>query len=112
MVLFIVKAAVAGLLVATVNLVAQRNPSVAGVIVAFPIITLLSIGSLVVDGARLESFDQLLVGILLGLASGTGFVVVVLLGIRATGSLALAMCFGAIAWIVVTVLLQRLEVAR
>ena len=110
--MFLVKAVVAGVLVATVNLVAQRNPSIAGVIVAFPIITLLSIGSLVIDGVQLATIDQLLVGILLGLGSGTAFVVVLLLGIRVTGSLALAMCLGASAWIAVTLLLQKMGLGR
>jgi len=112
MLIFLAKAAVAGCLVAIVNLIAQRNPGVAGLIVAFPTVTLLSVLFLVIDRAPLSTIDELFVGILIGLVAGIAFVAIVIAGLRSTASLPFAMILGGAGWLLVTVFLQRLGIGR
>jgi len=106
-VIFVVKALISGVLVAIVNLIAQRNPTLAGFVVAFPVITLLSVLWLWIDRVPEQSIDAFLLAVVWGLVPTFIFVLAVIAALRAGLPLFGAIGAGVVAWAVCTALLQR-----
>ena len=65
--ILIVKALVSTLIILGVNVVAQRAPTLGGWIASLPIISVLSIMWLLLDGKLTRDISQFLIGVLLGL---------------------------------------------
>lgn len=94
----LVKGVVSGAIIVAVNLVARRNPTLAGVVVGFPTVTLLSVLWLVVDRSRGDTIADFVTGVLWGLIPAFTFVLTIVLALRADVSLALAILSGTIVW--------------
>ena len=109
--LLAVKALVSGGLIVLVNAVAKREPGVAGLIVAFPVITLLSALWLVVDGVPDATLSRFVTGVLWGLIPTFGFVLGIVVSLRGGLPLAGAVGAGAIVWIGLTLVIQRSPIA-
>lgn len=108
--LLVVKALVSGALVALVNVIAKREPGLAGLIVAFPVITLVSAFWLAVDGVPDTTMRQFMTGVLWGLVPTFAFVLGIVMSLRGGLPLAGAVGVGAAAWAALTVVLQRVAV--
>jgi hypothetical protein len=106
-VIFIVKALISGVLVALVNLIAQRNPTLAGFVVAFPVITLLSVLWLWLDRVPEATMDAFLLAVVWGLVPTFIFALALIAAFRLGLPLLGAIAAGAIAWTICTALLQR-----
>ena len=107
----VVKALVSGGLVALVNVVAKREPGLAGLIVAFPVITLVSAFWLAVDGVPDTTMRQFMNGVLWGLLPTFVFVLGIVVSLRAGLPLVGAVGVGAAGWAALTLVLQRAAVA-
>jgi uncharacterized membrane protein (GlpM family) len=105
--LLLLKGLTSGVLVALVNVLARRNPTLGGVIVGFPMITLLSTFWLTIDRAPSRTIEDFLGGVLWGLIPTFVFVVTIVLGLRVPLSLIVSVVAGALAWaIALGVLIQ------
>lgn len=98
MLLLVLKGVVSGIVIVVVNLIARRDPTLAGVIVGFPVVTLLSTLWLTLDGAPSDTIGSFLVGVLWGLIPTFAFVLVIVLALRVGASLPVAIGVGATAW--------------
>ena len=98
MLLLLLKGVVSGIVIIVVNLIARRSPSLAGVIVGFPVLTLLSTFWLVIDGESSETIGTFLTGVLWGLIPTFVFLVVIAVSLRSGVNLPLAIGAGAVAW--------------
>jgi hypothetical protein len=74
----LLKVVISGLVIGGINLVAQRNPGIAGWLAAFPLITFLSLAWLWADGRDNAALGDLVTGVLWGLIP-TGVLLIVLL---------------------------------
>ncbi len=107
MTLLLLKGLTSGALVALVNALARRNPTLGGVIVGFPMITLLSAFWLAIDRAPLRTIEDFFGGVLWGLIPTFMFVLTIVLGLRVPLPLLASVVAGAFAWaIALGVLLQ------
>jgi len=98
MLLLVLKGVVSGLVIVGVNLIARRSPALAGVVVGFPVLTLLSTFWLAVDGEPSDRIETFLIGVLWGLIPTFAFLVVIAVSLRVGGGLPLAIGAGAAAW--------------
>lgn len=105
--LLALKALVSGGLIVLVNVVAKREPGLAGLIVAFPVITLLSALWLVVDGVPDATLSRFMTGVLWGLIPTFAFVLGIVVALRAGLTLAGAVGAGAVIWLGLTLIIQR-----
>jgi uncharacterized membrane protein (GlpM family) len=101
MMLLALKGVVSGVVIVLVNLIARRDPTLAGVIVGFPVVTLLSTFWLALDGAPSATIGSFLVGVLWGLIPTFAFVFVIATALRLGASLPVAIGAGATAWALV-----------
>lgn len=101
MLLLVLKGVVSGIVIVVVNLLAHRSPTLAGVIVGFPVVTLLSTLWLTVDSASNDTISSFLTGVLWGLIPTFAFVFVIVLSLRFGASLPVAIGAGAAAWALV-----------
>ncbi len=105
--LLVVKAVVSGGLVVLVNVIAKRDAGIAGLIVAFPVITLLSAFWLAVDGVPDTTMSAFFTGVLWGLVPTVGFVLGIVLALRGGFPLAGAVGVGVAVWALLTLVIQR-----
>ena len=101
-----IKAVLSGGLVVLVNVIAKRDAGIAGLIVAFPVITLVSAFWLAVDGVSESTMSAFFAGVLWGLVPTFVFVLGIVASLRGGLPLAAAVAVGALAWGVLTLLIQ------
>lgn len=105
--LLIVKAVLSGGLVVLVNVIAKRDAGIAGLIVAFPVVTLVSAFWLAVDGVPDATMSAFFGGVLWGLIPTFVFVLGIVVSLRGGLPLAAAVGVGAVVWAILTLLIQR-----
>lgn len=98
MLLLLLKGVVSGIVIILVNVIARRSPALAGVIVGFPVITLLSTLWLTLDGESSEAIGAFLNGVLWGLIPTFAFVLAIAISLRIGAGLPVAIGVGALAW--------------
>jgi len=96
-----------GGLVVLVNVIAKRDAGIAGLIVAFPVVTLVSAFWLAVDGVPDTTMSAFFGGVLWGLIPTFVFVLGIVMSLRGGLPLAAAVGVGAVAWAILTLLIQR-----
>lgn len=105
--LLALKALASGGVIVLVNVVARREPGLAGLVVAFPAVTLLSALWLAVDRVPDTTMEQFFRGVLWGLLPTFVFVLGIVLSLRAGLPLAGAVGAGALGWGALTLVIQR-----
>lgn len=90
-----------------VNVIAKRDAGIAGLIVAFPVVTLVSAFWLAVDGVPDTTMSAFFGGVLWGLVPTFAFVLGIVISLRGGLPLAAAVAVGAVAWAVLTAVIQR-----
>lgn len=105
-VILLAKAIVSGILIAVVNVVAHRSPTLAGLIVALPVVTVLSAFWLWIDRASTDTIETFLTAIAWGLIPTFAFVVATVIALRGGLPLLGALAVGASSWVVSTVAVQ------
>lgn len=110
--LLVLKGILSGGLIVLVNIVAKREPGIAGLIVAFPAIMLLSAFWLVVDGVADTTMHAFFSGMLWGLLPTFAFVLGIVLAQRNSVGLGGAIAVGATAWLLLTTIIQRSGLAH
>lgn len=98
MTLLLLKGVTSGALIALVNVLARRNPTLAGVIVGFPMITLLSAFWLAIDRAPPRTIEAFFGGVIWGLIPTFVFVLTIVTALRVPLALPASVVAGALAW--------------
>lgn len=107
MTLLVVKGLTSGVLIALVNVLARRNPTLGGVIVGFPMITLLSTFWLAIDEVPPRTIEEFLNGVLWGLIPTFTFVATIVVGLRFALPMPTSVVAGALAWAIALGVLLR-----
>ncbi len=107
MTVLVTKAVVSGLVVLAVNIIGRRSPGLAGLLVAFPVVTLLSAMWLTLDGTAGVDIEKFFVGVLWGLLPTFVFVLTVVLIGKSQLPLVAAAAVGFAAWLAIAFLLER-----
>ncbi|MDX2007877.1 MAG: DUF3147 family protein [Meiothermus sp.] len=109
---FLLKAVVSGLLIALINLVAQRYPGLGGWVASLPIITGLSVLWLVYDRRPGPEIGQMLFGVLWGLIPTAVWVLLTAFLLTRGQPLWLSVLAGLAGWALLTLLVLRLGLIR
>ncbi len=101
-VILLAKAIVSGILIAVANVVAQRSSTLAGLIVALPVVTLISSFWLWIDHASTDTIATFLTAVAWGLVPTFAFVIATVVAPRGGLPLLGALAVGASSWAVST----------
>ena len=109
---FLFKAVVSGLLIALINLVAQRYPGLGGWMASLPIVTGLSVLWLVYDRKPGADIAQMLFGVVWGIFPSTAWLLVAGYLLTRGQPVWLSVLAGLLAWALLTLLMYRLGLIR
>ncbi|MFD2170877.1 hypothetical protein [Tumebacillus lipolyticus] len=95
---FLLKSAVSGLVIGTITVVAKISPKFGGIIAALPLISLLSLIWLYVQGGKTAELSEFLFGVLYGLPSTIGLIAIVAFALKYSMPLFLSIGLGILGW--------------
>ncbi len=98
MTVLVLKGVVSGVIIVLANSLARRSPTLGGVIVGFPLVTLLSIFWLTVDRTSQRNMLEFMTGLLWGLIPTFIFVLTIVVALRADTQLLPSLVVAAVAW--------------
>ncbi|NPC91476.1 DUF3147 family protein [Bacillus sp. WMMC1349] len=94
----IVKIIVSAVLIGIVTEIARKYPEAGGIIAALPLVSLLSLFWLSVQGTAPKYLSQFAVGVLWGFPATAVLLVIVVFSLKASFSLMLSFIFGVCGW--------------
>ncbi|MDA1477899.1 DUF3147 family protein [Bacillus changyiensis] len=94
----IIKIIVSAVLIGIVTEIARKYPEAGGIIAALPLVSLLSLFWLSVQGATPKYLSQFAVGVLWGFPATAVLLVIVVLSLKASFSFMLSFIFGICGW--------------
>lgn len=94
----VVKITVSALVIGVVTMLAKVSPKYGGIVAALPLVSLLSLIWLAVEGEKTKELSQFLFGVIYGLPA-TGFLVlIVAISLKSSIPIAYSIGFGVIGW--------------
>ena len=102
----LLKVVISALVVGAINVVAQRSPSLAGWLAAFPLMTFLSVTWLWADGRENATLGDLVTGVLWGLIPNAVMLVALFICLRFGLHAVAALAVAAAVWVVSTLAAQ------
>lgn len=94
-----VKVLVSAIIIGVVTELARRFPTYGGIIAALPLVSLLSILWLSIQGEQAETLNKFIVGVLMGLPATIILLIIVYLGMKNSMHLLWSVLLGIIAWL-------------
>ena len=104
---FIVKILVSAVIIGGVTEVAKRFPTYGGIIAALPLVSLLSILWLFIQGQTAPQLSRFIWGVVTGLPATIVMLVCLYIALRMTGHLAFSLLIGVISWLVFLFVQQK-----
>lgn len=96
----IFKIAVSAIIIGLVTEIARRFPTYGGIIAALPLVSLLSILWLSIQGEQAEKLNKFIVGVLMGLPATMVLLVIVYIGMKNSLHLIWSISLGLAGWMV------------
>ncbi|MEC0718430.1 DUF3147 family protein [Bacillus licheniformis] len=94
----IVKIGVSAILIAIITEIARKSPEMGGMIAALPLVSLLSLFWLSVQGESLKHLSQFAKGVLWGFPATTVLLLIVVLSLKASFPVIISVVFGICGW--------------
>ena len=95
----VVKILVSAIIIGLVTEFARRFPTYGGVVAALPLVSLLSILWLSIQGEEAETLNKFIVGVLMGLPATIILLIIVYLGMKNSMHLLWAVLLGILGWL-------------
>lgn len=96
----VVKVLVSALIIGVVTELARRFPTYGGVIAALPLVSLLSILWLSIQGEQAETLHKFIVGVIMGLPATIVLLMIVYVGMKNSWHLLWAVLLGIVGWMI------------
>ncbi|RFU60140.1 DUF3147 family protein [Bacillus sp. V59.32b] len=97
---FVVKTVISALIIATVTLIAKQYPKYGGIIAALPLVSLLSLFWLYVQGEPASNLGNFLFGVLYGLPGTIILILIVAFSLKNSLPFLLSIALGVGGWII------------
>ncbi|WP_313892124.1 DUF3147 family protein [Psychrobacillus sp.] len=94
----VVKILVSGLIIGFVTEIARRFPTYGGLLAALPLISILSIIWLTIQGGDAQHNNKFIIGVLMGLPATAVMLVVIHIVLKQSWHLSVAIVLGCVAW--------------
>ncbi|ATH94300.1 membrane protein [Bacillus glycinifermentans] len=94
----IVKIAVSAVVIGIITEIARRSPETGGIVAALPLVSLLSLFWLSVQGESLKHLSQFAAGVLWGLPATAALILIVAVCLKSSLPLAVSFVFGLCGW--------------
>lgn len=94
----VVKILVSGIIIGFVTEIARRFPTYGGLLAALPLISILSIIWLTVQGGDAQHNNKFIIGVLMGLPATAVMLVVIYVALKQSWHLSIAVALGCVAW--------------
>ena len=95
----VMKILVSALVIAAVTEIARKFPAYGGMVAALPLVSLLSIIWLYVQGEQMETLSKFAVGVLWGFPATAVLLFIVCIGLKHSLSLILSISLGLVGWV-------------
>lgn len=105
---FFIKILVSAVIIGGVTEVARRFPTYGGIIVALPLVSLLSVFWLAVQGQTVPQLSRFIWGVVIGLPATIVMLVCIYVALRITNHLMLALVIGVTSWLLVLFIQQKI----
>jgi hypothetical protein len=93
-----IKIMISGIIIGAVTEIARRFPTYGGILAALPLISILSILWLTVQGEPSQNINKFVIGVLLGLPATAVMLVIIYLALKQSLHVAMAISLGMAAW--------------
>lgn len=105
---FFIKILVSAVIIGGVTEVARRFPTYGGIIAALPLVSLLSVFWLAVQGQTVPQLSRFIWGVVIGLPATIVMLVCIYVALRITNHLMLALVIGVTSWLLVLFIQQKI----